>query len=241
MTGPALCLQVVNTQEELRLNPRRLVIAGFTGRDERAVAAHVAELAAIGVPIPSTTPTFYGLDPELLTTSPLVYVRSRTTSGEVEPVIIRSGGRLFLGVGSDHTDRELESVGILEAKAACPKPVSRSVVALPTDLTRFNWDRVVVEASVDGELYQAGAVAAIRPAQDLLSLVPIAADASDDDLILFCGTLPLVAETFIYGTRWQLALQLPDGTTLSHTYHSLYGQDVPRPQTAQLAQPDGPS
>ena len=34
----------------------RLVVAGWTGRDEAAVRHHIDELAALGVPAPSKSP-----------------------------------------------------------------------------------------------------------------------------------------------------------------------------------------
>ena len=36
-----------------------LIVAGWTGRDEAALRHHIEELAAIGVPRPSSVPVFY--------------------------------------------------------------------------------------------------------------------------------------------------------------------------------------
>lgn len=63
-----LRLTVHTTAETVEVVPDRLVIAGYTGRDERAVAAHIAELAEIGVPPPRSVPAFYDIDPGLLGT-----------------------------------------------------------------------------------------------------------------------------------------------------------------------------
>ena len=43
----------------LDFEARRLVIAGWTGRDAAAIAHHIEELAALGVPAPSAVPLFY--------------------------------------------------------------------------------------------------------------------------------------------------------------------------------------
>ena len=39
---------------------RELVIAGWTGRDERSLRKHIRELEELGVKPPKTTPIFYG-------------------------------------------------------------------------------------------------------------------------------------------------------------------------------------
>ena len=64
----------------------RLLVAGFTGRDEDSVAEHVQELAELGVPVPDNTPTLYRLDPELAHQTTAAVVSGSNTSGEVEPV-----------------------------------------------------------------------------------------------------------------------------------------------------------
>ena len=41
---------------EVTVNPHTLIVAGWTGRDEAALNHHIEELAAIGVPRPSSVP-----------------------------------------------------------------------------------------------------------------------------------------------------------------------------------------
>ncbi len=47
--------------------PRALIVAGWTGRDEKALHHHIEELAAIGVPRPSSVPVFYRISTANLT------------------------------------------------------------------------------------------------------------------------------------------------------------------------------
>ena len=47
--------------DRIAVQPDNLVVAGWTGRDMSAVQHHIDELAAIGVPAPSTVPLFYRL------------------------------------------------------------------------------------------------------------------------------------------------------------------------------------
>jgi hypothetical protein len=216
---------VAGTAETLSLTPARLIVAGYTGRDEAAVAAHIAELAEIGVPPPASVPEFYDLDPALLTTDPVVSVAGPATSGEVEPVIVRQHGRYYLAIGSDHTDREMEKDGIARSKAACPKPLGRQVVPLPDDLAGFDWDAVLASSQVDGQAYQHGRLTALRRPDDLLARLAVAVPGADGDLVLFGGTLPLLTGQFVAGRAWQLRLVLGDGTALTHAYQTKLRND----------------
>ncbi|GLY70705.1 DUF2848 family protein [Amycolatopsis taiwanensis] len=214
--GQPLTLHVVGTGERLELSPRRLVIAGYTGRDEASVEAHISELAAIGVPRPATVPAFYDLDPALLTTAAVVEVASESTSGEVEPVLLRHGGRYFLAVGSDHTDRDLERSDIGASKAACPKPIGNLVTEIGADPAALDWDNVRADSSVDGWPYQKGTLSELRRPADLLGRL----GAVEGDFVLFCGTFGLLGGEFVHGTYWRLHLELPGGPTLTHAYES---------------------
>lgn len=215
-----MILSVAGTNERLPLSPRRLVVAGYTARDTDSVAAHIAELAAIGVPPPATVPAFYDLSPKLLTSDEVVEVAGPATSGEVEPVLIRCGGRYFLAVGSDHTDRELERTDIAAAKAACPKPVGGAVIDLGTELSTLPWDELSFDSGVDGVAYQRGSGAVLRHPAELLERMAETLGTVTGDLVLFCGTFPLLDGGFVYGDRWELRLRLPSGTSLAHSYET---------------------
>jgi 4-hydroxyphenylacetate 3-monooxygenase len=215
-----LRFRLSTTSAPLEIAPTRLIVAGYTGRDEEAVAAHIAELADIGVPPPPTVPAFYDLDPALLTTDPVITVDGEDTSGEVEPVIIRHGGRHYLAIGSDHTDRELEKTDISSSKAACPKPLGEVVLPLPDDLEAFDWDSVTAASEVDGEPYQRGTLAGLRRPADLLGRLAAALPDTDGDVVVFGGTFPLLTGRFVYGRRWRLRFELGDGTSLIHAYET---------------------
>jgi hypothetical protein len=217
-----LSFTVAGSGETLRLTGFDLVVAGYTGRDEDSVRKHIDELAAIGVPAPASVPAFYPLDAALATHAPEVTVAGQNTSGEVEPVLIRAGGRLYLGVGSDHTDRDIERDSVAGSKAACPKPVSVRVAALPEGGNAgvgLDWDAVVARCTVDGVVYQQGTLKALRVPTDVLALLTASADGpGEGDLVMFCGTLPLIDGEFVAGREWTLSLTLPDGNEIGHTY-----------------------
>jgi hypothetical protein len=223
MSAPTGTLELHVGGAPITLRPRRLVVAGYTGRDESAVRAHIAELAAEGIAPPPRVPMLYDLDPGLVTTATAVTVGGSWTSGEAEPVLIRHAGRWYLGVGSDHTDRDLERADVARSKAACPKPVGPGLVALPSDVARGgfdgSWDAIAVRSTVDGTPYQEGTLAALRPPSDLLGVLAdgLADDNPVDDLVVLGGTVPLLTGSFRFGTTWTVALTGP-GLDLSHTY-----------------------
>ena len=115
----------------LEVEITNLVIAGWTGRNAAAVEHHIAELAEIGVPPPSAVPLFYRVSEMLATQASVLQVLGDATSGEVEPLVVKTGDRLWLGIASDHTDRELESVSVASSKqvsgSAVPLAASTSV------------------------------------------------------------------------------------------------------------------
>ena len=99
-----------------------LIVAGWTGRDAAAVEHHIRELEAIGVAPPSAVPLFYRVSATLLGPHTAIEVVGEESSGEVEPMIVRAGGRLWLGLASDHTDRALEAHSVALSKQICAKP-----------------------------------------------------------------------------------------------------------------------
>lgn len=206
-----LTFTVAGTGEQLTLADFDLVIAGYTGRDEASVKKHIDELAAIGVAPPESVPAFYPVDSALATQAAAVEVEGTNTSGEVEPVLIRAGGKLYLTVGSDHTDRDVERESVAKSKAACVKPLGTTVV--PAD--GIDWDAVAAASTVDGAAYQRGFLSALRVPTDVLGLYQRPAER---DLMIFCGTLPLLDGEFVAGARWTLSLALPDGVELTHAY-----------------------
>lgn len=218
-TELALRLDVLGTGRTLELSGYQVVVAGYTGRDEQAVRHHIEELAAIGVPEPPQVPMFYPVEAASVSTEATVAVPADNTSGEAEPVLVRHRGSWYLGVGSDHTDRDLETVSIETSKRVCPKPVAGVVVAVP-DWRGFDWDAVALSSRVDGRPYQDGQLSGLRRPENLLAVLSERGADRGGDLVCFAGTLPLLTGEFVAGTVWELRLALPDGRTISHTYEA---------------------
>lgn len=159
------------TTETVDVEIASLVIAGWAGRNEEAIRHHIEELAAIGVPRPSSVPVFYRASAAHLTQAGRMEVLGPDSSGEVEPVIVALPGGLWVGVGSDHTDRKAETVGIALSKQLCGKPVSKALWLLAE--IEGHWDEIIMRAHVviEGErvLYQEGALAGLRTPADLIA------------------------------------------------------------------------
>lgn len=163
------------------------IVAGWTGRDRLAVEEHIAELEALGVPRPSSAPVFYRVSASRLTTEPEIE-STASSSGEVEAVLIRHGGRLFVGVGSDHTDREVETYSVAVSKQLCDKPIAPELWAY--EEVAGHWDRLTLRSWIDdGVLYQEGTLDALLHPDELLRL---AEPPLDNQMLLFCGTFPAI-------------------------------------------------
>ena len=168
-----------------------LVIAGWTGRDHEAMETHIAELEAIGVPRPVTTPCFYRGATSLLTQEPRIQAVGGDTSGEVEFFLLQHEGTIWIGVGSDHTDRALETHSVSLSKQICAKPIGRTLWPL-TD-TEDHWDALVLRsfATIDcaRTAYQEGPVTTMTAPADLIARYRDAGGAFEDGTLMFCGTL----------------------------------------------------
>ena len=166
------------------------IVAGWTGRDAAAVEKHIRELEALGVKRPATTPIFYRVSASRITTADTIEAVGESSGGEVEFVLLQHGGRLWVGTGSDHTDREVEKYGVTVSKQMCEKPIAKTFWAF--DEVAPHWDRLLLRSSVveNGKrvTYQDGSVAAMIDPRDLMKRQ--AADGRlPEGTLMFCGTL----------------------------------------------------
>jgi hypothetical protein len=147
------------------------VIAGWTGRDPVARDKHIAELEALGIARPATTPIYYRCSARRLTLEDRIEVCGNESSGEVEFVLIGWQGRTFVGLGSDHTDRKVESYSVTVSKQMCDKPVASTLWELEDVIG--HWDKLILRswAWISGkrELYQEGTLDAMLPVKELLA------------------------------------------------------------------------
>ncbi|MEV8289858.1 DUF2848 domain-containing protein [Streptomyces niveus] len=185
--------------------------AGYAGRSQADVAAHVAELAELGVPAPSVTPALYPVSPYLAQHTDRVSVQHGRTSGEAEwALVVDSEGELLLTAACDHTDRELEVHGVAWSKNASPDVLARRAWRLADVEGRL--DDLALRAWVthDGRetLIQNGTLAELLTPgywADVLrergDLVP--------GTVLISGTIPMTEGVDQFAERWRVELSDP--------------------------------
>jgi Protein of unknown function (DUF2848) len=196
------------------------IIAGWTGRDPAALEKHVRELEALGVKRPASTPIFYRVGAARLTTGTEIEVVGTTSGGEVEFVLLQHDGRLWVGTGSDHTDREVETYGVTVSKQMCDKPLAPLFWAF--DEVAPHWDQLELRAHVveNGErtLYQEGGVTAMLAPLDLIGRCVGSGAQLPENTIMYCGTL--AARGGVRPTpRFEYELEDPVlGRSIAHGY-----------------------
>ena len=175
--------------------PRNLVIAGWTGRDRAALEHHVRELEALGVKRPSSMPVYYRVAAGNISQDAQVQVLGADTSGEVEPVLFSMRDGLWLGLGSDHTDRKLETLSVAMSKQVSPKLVGphlwdcREIADHCDDMILRSW--IVEEEGAMPVLYQEGSLSLIR-SFDALIEGHAGRNALEVGTVMFCGTFPAI-------------------------------------------------
>lgn len=171
---------------------RHLVMAGWTGRDSASVEAHIAELALLGVARPRTRPIFYHMGNYLISTGADHQVIGTHTSGEVEAVLVSAPSGLFVGVGSDETDRRVEAYNVNVSKQMCPKAIASEL--WPMSEVADHWDQLELRAWVtrgaERGLYQEGTVARTMTPADLIAHFTSGGTQLPAGTVMFMGTIP---------------------------------------------------
>lgn len=185
---------------EINMNYDELLVIGYAGRDMEKTMEHIKELEEeLGVAPPKKIPTIFQCSNLLLTQDEDLEFVGNMTSGEVEYVIVLIDGKVYIGIGSDHTDRDLESVSVLKSKQVCAKPIGLDI--WDYEDVKDHWDDIKLNSiqTIDGEdvAYQAGSLADILvPEKILEELYNRVGDIKNS--IIFSGTVPL-ADGFKYG------------------------------------------
>ena len=171
-TTIALTLDARGATTPLTVTITQGVIAGWTGRDPVARDHHIAELAAIGIAPPASTPIYYRCGARRFTTDGAIECTGEESSGEVEFCLFATDGKTYVGVGSDHTDRKVETYNITVSKQMCDKPIAATVWDLAE--VEGHWDQIILRswATIDGSrvLYQEGTLSGMLPVAELIRL-----------------------------------------------------------------------
>jgi hypothetical protein len=197
----------------------QLVIAGWAGRDAASIEHHIEELTALGIPRPSTPPLYYRVAVQTLTQEDRLTVLGSDSSGEVEPIVVAMADGLWIGIGSDHTDRKAEASGIALSKQLCGKPVGLQLWRYAD--VEEHWDQLFLRswATIDGKrvLYQESPVSSLRTPRDLVRRFN-GLDTLPAGTLMFCGT-PGAIGGIRPASRFEMELNDPLlNRSLTHSY-----------------------
>ncbi len=189
--------------------PNRVYNLGSATVDAEQALAHQNEVADVGVRIAFDIPAprIYPMAVTSITTDTEIGVHHERTSGEAELVIVVSGGETYLGVGSDHTDRDLETISIIWSKQYCPS-------VLAPDVWRWrdveaHWDELRLTSTVDGRAYQDSPAAVFRRPDDILKVLEDRVGELPAEYLVYCGTYTTIDNTIGFGDVWTATLADP--------------------------------
>lgn len=184
-------IETTSSRNDLDIEIDQLVVAGWAGRDRAAIDHHIEELAAIGVPRPSTVPLYYRVSENSAVQTDAIQSVGTESSGEVETFIFRSGSDLYVSIASDHTDRKLEAHSVALSKQICPKPIAST--AWPFAEVADHWDQLIIRSWIDENdgqtLYQEGPLSSLRTPQDLILGLTGGAQQLPEKTGMICGTV----------------------------------------------------
>ncbi|MEV6421361.1 DUF2848 domain-containing protein [Streptomyces sp. NPDC051662] len=193
-----------------RVDVVQVLNAGYAGRSQDDVAAHVAELAELGVPAPSVTPALYPVAPYLAQHTDRVSVQHGRTSGEAEWALVVDGeGELLLTAACDHTDRELEVHGVAWSKNAGPDVLARRAWRLADVQDRLDaltlraW--VTHTGSGEENLIQDGTLAELLTPGYWAEVLRERGDLVPGT-VLISGTIPMAEGVDQFADRWRVEL-----------------------------------
>jgi len=209
-----LILHLKVDEAPLDFQVKKILNAGYTARDQSQVRKHIEELKKEGVPTPKTIPVFFPKLADRITTADEIEVLlSDTTSGEVEFALLFNRDEIYVGVGSDHTDRKLEQYSIIVAKQMCPNIISNEVWRYE-DL-KDHWDSLIMRSWVENngqrELYQEANLGTFLDVDDLISRVEELVNGDTDGLVFYAGTIPVLSGEMCFSLRFEA--ELADETT----------------------------
>ena len=123
--------------------------ARFTTRDVEGLRKQMEEQLAREGHFSSATftnPSIFRIARYLLTKDSEFEVQGTMTGGEGEVVAIRDGDEVFISVGSDQCDRELDPLFPDKPKQMCPHPIAST--AWPYSEVKDHWDDLRIQSTV---------------------------------------------------------------------------------------------
>lgn len=210
-----------NGESVISADIKNLMVVGFSGKDVEKTMEHIHELEKEGVKCPSEVPVPYQCDPQIVTRKEVIDVIGPKTSGEAEYLILCHEGKFYIGIGSDHTDREMEAVSIHKSKQVCLKPCSVEFWDYEEVKDHLPQLRLISTQVVDGKEidYQNGVAGDLLPFDVIIEKVQ--KEVPLEDCLIYTGTVPLL-NGFRFGEQFSARLvddQLGRELTLTYKIH----------------------
>lgn len=216
--------------EEKQLSIHNCYCIGYAGRNKEKTMEHIIELEEIGVPRPNTIPALYPVRRNSLNQTDEIEVLGNESSGEAEIVLVfgDTEKEIYITVGSDHTDRSLETVDINKSKQVCDKPIAQAAWKLSDVID--HWDDLILSSQVyyDGEWveYQKAKINEIIHFNEIISFLE-KESVPMKNAVVFSGTVPLL-DGFKYGAKFRMAFIDETRNEQIHTEYEIIRLDTER-------------
>jgi hypothetical protein len=224
MTSLSFVVHTKESSRPLEVDLQRCYNLGFTMRDEAKMQAHLEECYKLGVKelICDRPPLVMPISTWAVLTDDQISVQRPRTSGEVEIVtLVDADGTMYVGVGSDHTDRSLEGIDIPWGKQVAPNIVAPDLW-LWSDV-EDHWDQVSIKCSVvdNGEQvdYQDAMVSEFWTPAEMATGARESVVPFEGAMILFSGTVVTLEEKLRFAESWTISMIDPVlDRRIDHTY-----------------------
>ena len=214
--------------------------ARFSSRDVEGMRCQLDEIIAHDghyTRATRTNPSIFRIGCYLLTQDGEFEVQGPLTGSEAEVVAIRDGGQIFISIGSDQCDRELDFLFPDKPKQMCPHPIAST--AWPYEEVKDHWDQMRIDSQVKvrGHTVQLQDTS-VDTQVDLDYLLAMDTVKSlPDAMVLYCGAVPFqkdaIAEAIkrydlppqtMHGTGDHVLVRLHDpvlGRTIEHRFRAV--------------------
>ena len=183
--------------------------ARFSSRDITGMRQELDEMLARGESGTKTNPAIFHVGRYLLTQDAEFEVQGPLTGGEAEIVAILDRDEIFITVGSDHCDRELDPLFQDKPKQMCPHPIG-SVAWAYSDV-KDHWDSLKISSEVtvgsNRVPFQDSPASALVDLEYLLKMEHV--QALTRPSFLYCGSVPYPLDSTVSAIK---ELSLPEET-----------------------------
>ena len=217
-----LLVDVEGGEQGLTYEVRGMINAGRTNRDISETKKHLEELRKAGANLSDEIPVVHPKLADRITTGDKVNVLPGSkTSGEVEYVILIHENNIFITIGSDHTDRELQQYNSCVSKQIYPNVMSP--ILWKFDDVKDHWDDLVMRSWVENngkrELYQEGRLVEMMRPEEIIELVRSRLGTDLNGFLIFPGTFPTIGGELCYSQSFEMELlDEVRGKSIRHNY-----------------------